>query len=54
MATEPLPALIHLGTFLDLYTYGYDIPKAYAIGKDGKIYDAFFAPNEDLAWDGRS
>ena len=26
-----------------LYVYGYDVPKAYAIAKDGKMYYAFFA-----------
>ena len=35
--------MLSKGTFLDLYTYGYDIPEAYAIEKDGKMYYAFFA-----------
>jgi alpha-galactosidase len=35
--------MLSKGTFLDLYTYGYDMPEAYAITKDGKMYYAFFA-----------
>ena len=35
--------MLSKGTFLDLYTYGYDVPEAYAIEKDGKVYYAFFA-----------
>ncbi len=31
------------GDFLDLYTYGYDFPEAYAIQKDGKMYYAFYS-----------
>jgi alpha-galactosidase len=37
-------AMLSKGDFLDLYTYGYDFPEAYAISKDGKMYYAFFAP----------
>jgi alpha-galactosidase len=36
--------MLSKGNFLDLYVYGYDTPEAYAIEKDGKIYYAFFAP----------
>jgi alpha-galactosidase len=36
--------MLSKGTFLDLYTYGYDTPEAYAIEKDGKMYYAFYAP----------
>jgi alpha-galactosidase len=36
--------MLSKGNFLDLYTYGYDSPEAYAIEKDGKMYYAFFAP----------
>ena len=36
--------MLSKGTFLDLYTYGYDLPEAYAIEKDGKMFYAFFAP----------
>lgn len=34
--------MLSKGEFLDLYTYGYDVPEAYAIAKDGKMYYAFF------------
>jgi alpha-galactosidase len=44
--------MLSKGTFLDLYTYGYDVPEAYAIEKDGKMYYAFFAPQEDGSWSG--
>ena len=36
--------MLSKGTFLNLYSYGYDVPEAYAIQKDGKMYYAFFAP----------
>jgi alpha-galactosidase len=36
--------MLSKGTFLNLYTYGYDTPEGYAIEKDGKMYYAFFAP----------
>jgi alpha-galactosidase len=36
--------MLSKGTFLDLYTYGYDTPEAYVIEKDGKMYYAFYAP----------
>ncbi len=35
--------MLSKGTFLPLYTYGYDLPEAYAIQKEGKMYYAFFA-----------
>ena len=44
--------MLSKGTFLDLYTYGYDLPEAYAIEKDGKMYYAFFAPHETTPWKG--
>jgi alpha-galactosidase len=44
--------MLSKGTFLNLYTYGYDVPEAYAIEKDGKMYYAFFAPQRDGAWQG--
>ena len=44
--------MLSRGTFLDLYTYGYDIPEGYAIEKDGKMYYAFFAPQQDASWQG--
>jgi len=42
--------MLSKGTFLDLYTYGYDFPEAYAIEKDGKMYYAFFS--DDKPWQG--
>lgn len=44
--------MLSKGTFLDLYTYGYDVPEAYAIEKEGKMYYAFFAPEENSEWKG--
>jgi alpha-galactosidase len=44
--------MLSKGTFLDLYVYGYDTPEAYAIEKDGKMYYAFFAPQQDATWKG--
>jgi alpha-galactosidase len=44
--------MLSRGTFLDLYTYGYDSPEGYAIEKDGKMYYAFFAPQQGAAWKG--
>lgn len=35
--------LLSKGTFLDLYVYGFDVPEAYAIEKDGNLYYAFYA-----------
>jgi alpha-galactosidase len=45
--------MLSKGTFLPLYTFGYDIPEAYAVQKDGKMYYAFFAPKEDMPWKGQ-
>jgi alpha-galactosidase len=39
--------MLSKGEFRDLYVYGYDVPEAYAIAKDGKMYYAFFAEKED-------
>jgi alpha-galactosidase len=36
--------MLSKGEFLDLYVYGYDVPEAYAIAKDGKTYYGFYAP----------
>ncbi|MGC2196529.1 MAG: alpha-galactosidase [Terriglobales bacterium] len=44
--------MLSKGTFLDLYTYGYDTPEAYAIERDGKMYYAFFAPRQNGLWKG--
>jgi alpha-galactosidase len=38
--------MLSKGTFLDLYTIGYDVPEAYAIEKDGSMYYAFYAPQK--------
>jgi alpha-galactosidase len=43
--------MLSKGEFRDLYTYGYDFPEAYAIEKDGKMYYAFFAA-ENQPWNG--
>ena len=44
--------MLSKGNFRDLYVYGYDVPEAYAIEKDGKMYYAFFASQEDSPWKG--
>jgi len=44
--------MLSRGTFLNLYTYGYDIPEGYAVEKDGKMYYAFFAPDPATPWKG--
>jgi alpha-galactosidase len=44
--------MLSRGTFLNLYTLGYDVPEGYAIAKDGKMYYAFFAPEGGKAWKG--
>lgn len=37
--------MLSKGNFLDLYVYGFDVPEAYAIEKDGRMYYAFYAPS---------
>jgi len=44
--------MLSRGTFLNLYTLGYDVPEGYAIEKDGKMYYAFFAPEPAKPWKG--
>ncbi len=44
--------MLSRGRFLDLYSYGYDVPEAYAISKEGKMYYAFFAPKSGEKWNG--
>ena len=44
--------MLSRGEFLDLYTYGYDWPEAYAIAKDGRMYYAFYAPDKKKLWKG--
>jgi len=38
--------MLSKGNFLDLYTYGFDFPEAYAIEKGGDYYYAFFIPED--------
>jgi alpha-galactosidase len=44
--------MLSQGRFLDLYTYGYDIPEGYAIEKNKCIYYAFYAPRPEEPWSG--
>jgi alpha-galactosidase len=44
--------MLSKGEFRDLYTYGYDLPEAYAIEKDGKMYYAFFTEKENGSFAG--
>src|SRR5208282_3784846 len=41
--------MLSKGNFLNLYVYGFDVPEAYAIEKDGRMYFAFYAPAETNA-----
>jgi len=41
--------MLSKGTFLNLYTIGYDSPEGYAIAKEGTMYYAFFTPS---SWKG--
>lgn len=44
--------MLSRGRFLDLYTYGYDVPEAYAIEKEGRMYYAFYATGKGMTWSG--
>jgi alpha-galactosidase len=44
--------MLSQGEFLDLYTYGYDTPEAYAIAQNGHMYYAFYAPEKQKSWSG--
>ena len=44
--------MLSSGTFMDLYAYGVDLPEAYAIEKNGKVYYSFFAKSETDTWKG--
>jgi alpha-galactosidase len=44
--------MLSRGQFLNLYTYGYDSPEAYAIAKDGGMYYAFYAADKKKPWKG--
>ena len=39
--------MLSKGNFLNLYVYGFDVPEAYAIEKDGHMYYAFYAPSAE-------
>ena len=45
--------MLSKGKFLNLYVYGYDVPEAYAIEKDGKMYYAFYAPAKPTSAHGK-
>jgi alpha-galactosidase len=45
--------MLSRGKFLDLYTYGYDWPEAYAIEKDGRMYYAFYGQEKNKPWRGQ-
>jgi alpha-galactosidase len=38
--------MLSKGNFLNLYVYGFDVPEAYVIEKDGAMYYAFYAPSK--------
>ena len=46
--------MLSKGKFLNLYVYGFDVPEAYAIEKDGHMYYAFYAPPPPISqsWSG--
>jgi alpha-galactosidase len=44
--------MLSRGDFLNLYTYGYDLPEAYAIAKNRRMYYAFYAPDDAPDWSG--
>ena len=44
--------MLSKGNFLDLYTYGYDVPEGYAIEKNGAMYYAFFTSEQNDSWKG--
>lgn len=44
--------MLSKGEFQDLYNYGYDVPEAYAIAKDGGMYYGFYAPEKQKQWSG--
>ncbi|HTM39235.1 MAG TPA: glycoside hydrolase family 36 protein [Terriglobales bacterium] len=45
--------MLSSGDFKDLYVYGYDVPEAYAIEKDGRMYYAFYAATPQTPWKGQ-
>ena len=44
--------MLSKGEFRDLYVYGYDLPEAYAIAKDGRMYYAFFPEKQGGSFTG--
>ena len=44
--------MLSKGVFRNLYNIGYDTPEGYAIEKDGKMYYAFFAPQNSKGYQG--
>ena len=44
--------MLSKGDFKNLYVYGYDVPEAYAIEKDGRMYYAFYAASPETNWKG--
>jgi alpha-galactosidase len=44
--------MLSRGVFHNLYVCGYDVPEAYAIEKDGKMYYAFYSPDPGKPWRG--
>jgi alpha-galactosidase len=46
MDCPPQRKMLSKGNFRNLYVYGYDLPEAYAIEKDGSMYYAFYAPEK--------
>ena len=45
--------MLSSGEFKNLYVYGYDVPEAYAIEKDGSMYYAFYAASPQASWKGK-
>ncbi|HET8826536.1 MAG TPA: glycoside hydrolase family 36 protein [Terriglobales bacterium] len=45
--------MLSSGEFKNLYVYGYDVPEAYAIEKDGRMYYAFYAASPQTSWKGK-
>lgn len=45
--------MLSKGEFKNLYIYGYDVPEAYAIEKDGRMYYAFYAASPETSWKGK-
>ena len=45
--------MLSSGNFRNLYVYGYDVPEAYAIDKNGRMYYAFYAATSQSSWKGK-